>query len=359
MFRKLSLAAIALSVSFVLAMSPITLPKAYADSGVSGVSASQNEFVERLLIELTNIEISVDDTPDMIRIKYETATIEFVYVNCFSDKGTVDLETFKGFLEEAPKFDPKKKGMDEFIEFAGSLDYGRILDLLGTSVTLLQNVEDLVNLVTHIEGFSDGRMSIIEKTTVLDGLRSIYAIAGDVAGYVPLVGPLLSIPFDVGEKAVGFVQEVTDKIFARYFDYLKLEVLIRINAVGSDGNPIGTFGKGDRLAINEAAIRAGLGASSDVAQKLAEVKDTLGLTIRLRDVMGYYRSIHRSSYGTTAALDESIESVDGQIAHLNECIQVLSICQILQETEEECKDTDKVVGFISRMGNTSTSSKTL
>ena len=33
----------------------------------------------------------------------------------------------------------------------------------------------------------------------------------------------------------------------------------------------------------------------------------------------------------------------GQIAHLNECIQVLSICQILQETEEECKDTDKVV----------------
>lgn len=47
-------------------------------------------------------------------------------------------------------------------------------------------------------------------------------------------------------------------------------------AVGSDGNPIGTFGKGDRLAINEAAIRAGLGASSDVAQKLAEVKDTLG-----------------------------------------------------------------------------------
>lgn len=125
-----------------------------------------------------------------------------------------------------------------------------ILDLLGTSVTLLQNVEDLVNLVTHIEGFSDGRMSIIEKTTVLDGLRSIYAIAGDVAGYVPLVGPLLSIPFDVGEKAVGFVQEVTDKIFARYFDYLKLEVLIRINAVGSDGNPIGTFGKGDRLAIN-------------------------------------------------------------------------------------------------------------
>ena len=97
MFRKLSLAAIALSVSFVLAMSPITLPKAYADSGVSGVSASQNEFVERLLIELTNIEISVVDTPDMIRIKYETATIEFVYVNCFSDKGTVDLETFKGF----------------------------------------------------------------------------------------------------------------------------------------------------------------------------------------------------------------------------------------------------------------------
>ena len=45
MFRKLSLAAIALSVSFVLAMSPITLPKAYADSGVSGVSASQNELV--------------------------------------------------------------------------------------------------------------------------------------------------------------------------------------------------------------------------------------------------------------------------------------------------------------------------